>query len=223
MALPTLDSRLAAAAALVRPGQAVADIGCDHGKLTAVLAASGLYPKVIGADLRCGPLAKARKTLENAHCEGRAELRLGDGLSVLAPREVGTIVIAGVSAQTTWQILEKAPWVFERGGPRLVLVPATRHAALRGWLWANGFEIVTDRPVRAAGRWYAVMAAEYTGEKREAGFAECFYGLTAAWPEGAEYAAHQRSKLPKLRRSLAGGSAAAKAIDEILGEVQCTQ
>ena len=46
--LPTLDARLAAAAELVRPGQPVADIGCDHGKLTAVLAASGRYPKVIG-------------------------------------------------------------------------------------------------------------------------------------------------------------------------------
>jgi len=35
--LPTLDARLAAAAELVRPGEPVADIGCDHGKLTAVL------------------------------------------------------------------------------------------------------------------------------------------------------------------------------------------
>ena len=80
--LPTLDARLTAAAELVRPGQPVADIGCDHGKLTAVLAASGKYPKVIGADLRPGPLAKARQTLENAGCLDRAELRLGDGLSV---------------------------------------------------------------------------------------------------------------------------------------------
>ena len=37
--LPTLDARLSAAAELVRPGEPVADIGCDHGKLTAVLAA----------------------------------------------------------------------------------------------------------------------------------------------------------------------------------------
>ena len=98
--LPTLDARLTAAAELVLPGRPVADIGCDHGKLTAVLAASGNYPKVIGADLRPGPLAKAKQTLEHAGCEDRAELRLGDGLSVLTENEVGSIVLAGVSAQT---------------------------------------------------------------------------------------------------------------------------
>ena len=98
--LPTLDARLTAAAELVLPGKPVADIGCDHGKLTAVLAASGKYPRVIGADLRPGPLAKAEQTLEYAGCKDRAELRLGDGLSVLSAGEVGSIVLAGVSAQT---------------------------------------------------------------------------------------------------------------------------
>lgn len=216
--LPTLDERLAAAAALVRPGLPAADIGCDHGKLTAVLAASGRCPKVIGADLRPGPLAKARQTLARAHCEDRAELRLGDGLSVLSPGEVGTIVIAGVSAQTTWEMLERAPWVFAPGGPRLVLVPATRHAALRGWLWRHGFALVADRPVRAAGRWYAVLAAEYTGCAREPSFAECLFGATAAEPEGAGYAAWQRAKLPRLRRGVPDGTPLAAELDALILE-----
>lgn len=218
MPLPLLDERLAAAAALVRPGLAVADIGCDHGKLTAQLAASGQYPRVIGTDLRPGPLAKARATLEHAHLQDRAELRLGDGLSVLQPGEVGTVIIAGVSAQTAWQMLEQAPWVFAKDGPRLVLVPATRHAALRSWLWRHGFVLVADRPVQAAGRWYAVMAAEYTGKAREPAFAECLYGGTAAWPEGEAYAAWQRAKLPKLRLGVPEGSALAQQIDQILKE-----
>ena len=145
--LPTLDARLTAAAQLVRPGQPVADIGCDHGKLTAVLAASGKYPKVIGADLRPGPLAKAEQTLEHAGCKDRAELRLGDGLSVLTENEVGSIVLAGVSAQTTWEILEKAPWVFTARGPRIIMIPATRHDALRRWLWEHGFSFAAGGPL----------------------------------------------------------------------------
>lgn len=214
--LPTLDPRLAAAAELVRPGQPVADIGCDHGKLTAVLAASGRYPKVIGADLRPGPLAKARQTLQNAHCEDRAELRLGDGLSVLSAGEVGTIVLAGVSAQTSWEILQAAPWVFSPDGPRLVLVPATRHADLRRWLWEHGFALAADRPVRAAGRWYAVMAAEYTGERREPAFAECLFGRTGEYPDGPGYRAWQIAKLPRLRRGVPDGTPLAQEIDELI-------
>ena len=69
--LPVLDARLSAAAELVRPGLPAADIGCDHGKLAAVLAGSGRCPWVIGADLRPGPLAKARRTLEAAGCQDK--------------------------------------------------------------------------------------------------------------------------------------------------------
>ena len=217
--LPTLDARLSAAAELVRPGQPVADIGCDHGKLTAVLAASGKYPKVIGADLRPGPLAKAAQTLEYAGCKDRAELRLGDGLSVLSPGEAGTIVLAGVSAQTTWEIIEKAPWVSAPGGPRLVMVPATRHSDLRRWLWEHGFALIADRPVQAAGRWYAVMAAEYTGEVRMPTFQECLFGLTGQWPEGEGYAAWQKAKLPRLRLGVPDGSEMAREMDELIASL----
>ena len=211
--LPTLDARLAAAAELVRPGEPVADIGCDHGKLTAVLAASGKYPKVIGADLRPGPLAKAEQTLEHAGCKDRAELRLGDGLSVLTENEVGSIVLAGVSAQTTWEILEKAPWVFTVGGPRIIMIPATRHDALRRWLWEHGFSFAADRPVQAAGRWYAVMAAEYTGRVYAPTFAECLFGSTGEWPEGKGYADWQKAKLPRMRLGVPDGSPLAAEID----------
>ena len=214
--MPTLDARLSAAAELVRPGEPVADIGCDHGKLTAVLAASGKYPKVIGADLRPGPLAKAEQTLEYAGCKDRAELRLGDGLSVLSPGEVSTIVLAGVSAQTTWEIIEKAPWVSAPGGPRLVMVPATRHSDLRRWLWEHGFAFAADRPVQAAGRWYAVMAAEYTGEVKTPTFQECLFGLTGQWPEGEGYAAWQKAKLPRLRLGVPDGTELAKEMDELI-------
>ena len=214
--LPTLDARLAAAAELVRPGEPVADIGCDHGKLTAVLAASGKYPKVIGADLRPGPLAKAEQTLEHAGCKDRAELRLGDGLSVLTENEVGSIVLAGVSAQTTWEILEKAPWVFTVGGPRIIMIPATRHDALRRWLWEQGFSFAADRPVQAAGRWYAGMAAEYTGRVYAPTFAECLFGSTGEWPEGKGYADWQKAKLPRMRLGVPDGSPLAQEIDSLL-------
>ena len=217
--LPTLDARLTAAAELVLPGKPVADIGCDHGKLTAVLAASGKYPRVIGADLRPGPLAKAEQTLEHAGCKDRAELRLGDGLSVLTENEVGNIVLAGVSAQTTWEILEKAPWVFTVGGPRIIMIPATRHSELRRWLWTHGFAFVADRPVQAAGRWYAVMNARYTGACREPDGLECLCGLTNGQPGCSEYYAVQNEKLKKYRLGLPEGEEN-EAVGKLIAELE---
>ena len=220
---PQLDVRLQTAADLVRPGQPVADIGCDHGKLTAVLAASGRYPKVIGADLRPGPLAKARATLEKAGLTDKAELRLGDGLTVLQPGEVGTVVIAGVSAQTTIDILSAAPWVLQPGGPRLVLVPATKHPVLRAWLYQQGFALVRDVPVQAAGRWYAVMAAECTGEALPADsltLARCVYGETGAEPGGAAYGAHELAKVQKLRLGLTDADPVAVQIGALTAQAK---
>ena len=178
--LPTLDARLTAAAELVRPGQPVADIGCDHGKLTAVLAASGRYPKVIGADLRPGPLAKAEQTLEHAGCQDRAELRLGDGLSVLSAGRGGQHRAGGRLGPDHLGDHRKAPWVSAVGGPRLVMVPATRHSELRRWLWQHGFALWQTARCRPLGRWYAVMAAEYTGEVIEPTFTQCLLGTPAA-------------------------------------------
>lgn len=54
--VPHLDARLAAAAAYVRPGHIAADIGCDHGKLSAWLAAAvaaRLFLHVICGKARC--------------------------------------------------------------------------------------------------------------------------------------------------------------------------
>jgi tRNA A22 N-methylase len=226
MPVPHLDARLSAAAALVRPGEAVADIGCDHGKLTAYLAASGHFPHVIGADLRPGPLAKARKTLSDAGLLAKAELRLGDGLSVLRPGEVGSIIIAGVSARTTTDILSAAPWIFTRGGPRLILIPATKHAVLRGWLLQKGFALIRDIPVQAAGRWYAVMAAEFTGEAllpEQISLAACLYGKTTGEPGAQAYQELERAKLQKVRLGLAESDPLAKAIDTLPQQVPAAQ
>ncbi len=221
--LPKLDQRLSLAASFAKEGQAVADIGCDHGKLAVNLAASGRFPKVIGADLREGPLAKAALTLKNAACQDLVELRLGDGLSVLREGEVGTIIIAGVSAQTTIDILAAAPWAWAAGAPRLVLVPATKHSVLRTWLAQQGFALLRDCPVQAAGRWYTVICAEYNGIKTppdQLSLVDKVYGKTVCEANFAPYAALQRGKLQKERRSIPDGTALAQEMDALFAAAE---
>ncbi len=174
---PALDARLAAAAAWVRPGAAAADIGCDHGKLAVYLAVTGVCRRVIAADLRPGPLARAAALCAAFSCGDRVECRLGDGLTVLAPGEAQDIVIAGVSGVTAAEMIKAAPFPLETG-MRFIFVPPTKHGVLRDFLWRRGFTLVGETPVLAVGRTYTVLCAEYTGRPRTPTLYECAVGLT---------------------------------------------
>ncbi|MEG2394281.1 MAG: class I SAM-dependent methyltransferase, partial [Ruthenibacterium sp.] len=174
---PALDARLAAAAAFVRRGCVCADIGCDHGKLSVALAAGGLCKRVIACDISEAPLSHARAALAAAGCEN-AECRLGSGLSVLRPDEVDDIVIAGLSGVTLTQILAAAP-AFWRKRYRFIFVPASKPEYLRRWLCENGFALLAEKPVQAAGRVYSVLHVCYTGERTSPSALFCAVGLVA--------------------------------------------
>lgn len=215
-AVPHLDARLAAAAAYVRPGSTVADIGCDHGKLSAWLAGSGRCPLVFACDLREGPLQKARETC--APWADRVVFRLGSGLKVLAPGEAQDIVIAGMGAETIMEILDAAPWVFD-GRYNLILVPATKHSLLRRWLARRGFALQSETLCTAAGRWYAVMNAWYTGVCAEPTGLWCLSGKTEGQPGAGIYRAQQLGKLKKYRLGLAPGPEA-DGVDALIREME---
>lgn len=215
-AVPHLDARLAAAAAYVRPGSTVADIGCDHGKLSAWLAGSGRCPLVFACDLREGPLQKARETC--APWADRVVFRLGSGLKVLAPGEAQDIVIAGMGAETIMEILDAAPGVFD-GRYNLILVPATKHSLLRRWLARRGFALQSETLCTAAGRWYAVMNARYTGICAEPTGLWCLSGKTEGQPGAGIYRAQQLGKLKKYRLGLAPGPEA-DGVDALIREME---
>ena len=215
--LPRLDARLAAAESFVRPGNVAADIGCDHGKLTVQLLTSNRCPRVIATDLRRDPLNKAKAACEAAGCAGRADFRLGSGLSVLQPGEADDIIIAGMGAETIIEILAAAPWVFD-ARYNLVLVPATKHSILRRWLARRGFALRAETLCQAAGRWYAVMNAQYTGAAREPDGLFCLTGLTNGQPGCSEYYVVQNEKLKKYRLGLPEGTER-DAVGELIAEL----
>ena len=214
-----LDARLRAAARLVRPGHKAADIGCDHGKLSAALVRGGRCPSVIAADLRPGPLSVARANIQAAGCADRVELRLGDGLEVLRPGEAQDIIIAGMGAETICEILEKAPWVRDPD-LRLVLVPATKHSILRRWLCREGFALRQESLAQVSGRWYAVMVAEYTGQAFEPTGDFCLMGLTKGQAGWREYLAQQLVKLKKFCRGVQDDPTLKGPVEELIARLE---
>ena len=104
---------------------------------------------MIASDISPGPLASAQSLVAACGCENIVECRLGAGLSVLRAGEADDVILAGVSGVTVTQILQDAPFAFS-GNERFVFIPATKHAALRRWLWQSGFALLAETPVKAA-------------------------------------------------------------------------
>lgn len=215
--MPVLDARLLAAAAYVRKGALAADIGCDHGKLAVYLARTGTARHVVAADIRPAPLARAQALVERHQCADVVECRLGDGLAALAPEEADDIIIAGVSGVTTAQILAAAPQFWHRD-KRFIFVPATKRSDLRGWLWHNGFSLLDETPVRAAGRFYTVLYAGYTAKVHTPTMLECAVGLAAKPTDAA--AGYLRHVEKLVRKYALGVPAQQKAqFEQLAGQV----
>lgn len=202
MTVPKLDERLLIAAGYVRFGTVAADIGCDHGKLSANLAASGKVKKVIAVDVRRHPLSKAEKLFKSLSLDGICECRLGDGLSVLKKDEAQDIIIAGMSGVTIAQILTD-PNADINKEQQFILVPTCKPDHLRRALYNNGFYIIDETAAEAAEKFYTVICAGYDGEKKEPDEYFCLLGKIAGRCDSASAGVIEKTR-KQLEKELTG-------------------
>lgn len=159
--LPMPGARLLAVAGLVRQGAAVADIGCDHGKLAVYLAKTGRARHVIATDKNPLPLSRAKALVAQTGCGKMVECRLGNGLCALAPGEAQDIVIAGLSGETMVEILQQSGWI-RNEELQFIFAPATRAKPLRQWLQNNNFKLLGEIPVEENNKYYSVIHARFS-------------------------------------------------------------
>lgn len=153
-----LDERLKKVASFVPIGEAVADIGTDHGYLAMELYLADRSRRVIAADLNLGPCQAARHTLLEAGLDKAIEVRQGNGLAALKPGEVHTVCIAGMGGRLIADILAARPEIF-RGLKMAVLQPQNGYALLRQWLYSHGWHIEDEALAMVDGRVYQIMQA----------------------------------------------------------------
>lgn len=197
-----LTPRLRAIAEQVPQGARLADIGTDHGYLPVWLLLAGQIDRAIAADLREGPLKRARETAARFGMGERVDFRLCDGLSGIRPEEVDAAAIAGMGGETIASILEAAPWTKE--GTLLLLQPMTGFAELRRWLQENGYRILKECLACEGKRLYSIWLV-MGGEMPPLTPAEQWAGRQSGDPLRREYLAMIRGKVEK---SLAGQQAA---------------
>lgn len=150
----------------IPPSHVVADIGCDHGSLIAMLISSGRAQKVIATDISAKSLAKAVRLCESHGILDRVDLRQGDGLSVLSTGEAELIVIAGMGGNLISAILQKNPQTAQRAN--LVLCAHTHEDVLRKFLFNNGYYSTQETLALEDGRYYQIICAVYDGQPHPA-------------------------------------------------------
>ena len=135
-----LSPRLRSVADLVPQGARLADIGTDHAYLPAWLILQGIISWAIAADLRKGPLERARITAEKYGLTAQMSFRLCNGLAGVSGKETDIIAIAGMGGETIAEILSAAPWTREEK-KLLLLQPMSAQPELRLWLQEHGYAI----------------------------------------------------------------------------------
>ncbi len=174
--LPVLSRRLRTAAAYVRDHSVAADVGCDHGKLSAFLLKSGRADYVYATDIKEQPLEKAAALLSSGEFEGRYECVLTDGLKGLPGERITDVIISGLGDDVIEHVIIEAPWL-KNNDKQLILVPSSRHEKVRSFLKREGFQIKGETAVFEKKHCYTVINAVYSGVAGETGILERWLGL----------------------------------------------
>ncbi len=174
----TLSKRLLVAFAAVRDGSICADVGCDHGKLAAKLVMSKKSPFVYAVDINQKPLDVATRLFEKLNITDKTKTVLSNGLEKISKNDVDDVIIAGIGADISIDIISSAKWLKDNN-KQLVLVPSSRHHVLRGFLFENGFEIVNETPVFEQHHNYTVITANFCNNSIKPTVIQRYLGLIA--------------------------------------------
>ena len=132
-----------------------ADIGTDHAYVPIELIKSGRAKRVIASDVRRGPLGIAAGHIARHGLSDRIETRLGSGLSVLAPGEADTIIIAGMGGELIAEILRADDETARSSS--LILQPMNSQYELRQYLMGNGYTITGEDIENEGQRVYSLL------------------------------------------------------------------
>ena len=151
MVAPQLEPRLKAVTSFIA-GEVLLDIGSDHALVPRYVLESGRVKRVIAVEKTLAPFERSKRALRGYE----AEVRLGDGLSIVDSGEADVLSVSGMGAQTILKILNAHP---KRLPPRLVLQANDDPEKLRVWAYQHGY-CLKDEAI-AAGFWrYVVVSLE---------------------------------------------------------------
>lgn len=196
----------------------IADIGCDHGQVTAELVLQVKAYKVIASEISSSSLNKAVRLASNLNILPFISFREGDGFGAISKYDkVDAAIIAGMGGLEIIKILKNSKIRVNE----LILQPMRDAVKVRGFLLKLGFKIVEDIIVKENGKYYTVIKAK-AGKMRITDL-ELYFGvsnLREVNDDFAEYIAIERQKLLNIEKAVGelnkSYTAQLKRIDRVL-------
>ena len=195
-----LSPRLAMVADMIPRGMRLADVGTDHAYLPTALVQQGKITSAIAADLRPGPLSRAKSTVQEYGLQENIRFRLCDGLKGIGPDEVDAVVIAGMGGETISMILGAAPWTREQN-TALVLQPMSSMLELRVWLEKNGYNITKERLAQEGDTLYTAFFVQ-AGCGDPMSLTERWVGRNSMEPLRGAWLDHWRSRILRAKSGM---------------------
>ncbi len=151
-----LSERLQTIANFVEPGTVVADIGTDHGYLSAYLIEQDIAKRVIATDINKKPLQKAIDYINENNLTDKIETRLGSGLETISKGEADIAIIAGMGGHLIGDILETSKEI-SKSVTTFILQPMTGEEELRDYLYKNDYTIIDEKLAKEGKRFYHIL------------------------------------------------------------------
>lgn len=149
-----LDKRLETIVSLCDRHKVIADIGCDHGLVTAELILEEKADKVVSTEISKECLNKAIMLANKINILPFISFRECDGFALVTKHDkVEQAVIAGMGGKKIIEIMQKKPkklWNF-------VLQPMSDVVELRRFLLANKYRFIIDKLICQDGKYYNVI------------------------------------------------------------------
>ena len=158
---PILDGRLSAAMGLAENCRVFADIGADHGKLSAILLLQDESRRALVADISAPALSKAEALIARMELNQRVAFAVANGLDALDRWQgdpIDTVFILGMGGDTVSGILERGEAKLQDAA--VILGAQTDLPLVRRTLCRIGYVIRKEVVASEAGRDYVLIRAE---------------------------------------------------------------
>jgi len=169
---PLLDGRLSAAMALAENCRMFADIGADHGHLSAAMLLQDDSRRALIADISAPALQKARDLIARLNLGSRVTFSVANGMDALDNliNEIpDTVFVLGMGGDTVSGILRRG--IHKLNAAAVILGAQTDLPLVRKTLCECGYRICREVVASEAGRDYVLIRAEvgqaaYSEEER---------------------------------------------------------